>query len=31
MKYTIYGFSQEKAIEFGLDDRDLMLLRWFVD
>ena len=31
MKYTIHGFSQQKAIEYGLDDRDLMILRWFVD
>ena len=31
MKYTIHGFSQQKAIELGLDDRDLMILRWFVD
>lgn len=31
MKYTIYGFSQLHATEMGLDDRDLMVLRWFVD
>ena len=31
MKYTIHGFSQQRAIELGLDDRDLMILRWFVD
>ena len=31
MKYTIHGFSQQKAIELGLDDRDLIILRWFVD
>ena len=31
MEYTIYGFSQQRAIELGLDDRDLMILRWFVD
>lgn len=31
MKYTIFGFSQERAISLGLDDRDLMILRWFVD
>ena len=31
MKYTNHGFSQQKAIELGLDDRDLMILRWFVD
>ena len=31
MKYTLQGFSQAKAIELGLDDRDLMILRWFID
>ena len=31
MKYTIEGFSQEKAIEYGLDIEDLIILRWFVD
>lgn len=31
MKYTIEGFSQEKAIEYGLDIEDLVILRWFVD
>lgn len=31
MKYTIFGFSQSKAVEFGLDLIDLQLLRWFVD
>ena len=31
MKYTTHGFCQQKAIELGLDDRDLMILRWFVD
>lgn len=31
MKYTLFGFSQAKAIEYGLDDRDLLILRWFVD
>ena len=31
MKYTIHGFSQQKAIELGLDDRDLMILRSYVD
>ena len=31
MKYNLYGYSQQKAIELGLDDRDLMILRWFVD
>ncbi len=31
MKYTIEGFSQEKAIELGLDLEDLLILRWIVD
>lgn len=31
MKYTIEGFSQEKAVELGLTSEDLVLLRWFVD
>lgn len=31
MKYTILGFSQMKAIEFGLDTEDLLILRWFID
>lgn len=31
MKYTILGFSQEKLTEFGLDLKDAMILRWFVD
>lgn len=31
MKYNLYGYSQQKAIELGLDDRDLMILRWFID
>lgn len=31
MKYTIEGFNQEKAIEYGLDVEDLIILRWFVD
>lgn len=31
MKYTIEGFSQEKAIEYGLDVEDLLILRWFTD
>lgn len=30
MEYTIHGFSQENAIKLGLDDRDLLILRWFV-
>ena len=31
MEYVVHGFSQEKAIELGLDDRDLLILRWFVN
>jgi hypothetical protein len=31
MKYTLHGFSQRVAIELGLDNDDLALLRWFVD
>ena len=31
MKHTLHGFSQKNAIDLELDDRDLMILRWFVD
>ena len=31
MKYTIEGFDQKTAIEYGLDVTDLTILRWFVD
>ena len=31
MEYVVHGFSQEKAIELGLDDRDLLILRWFIN
>ena len=31
MKYTIHGFSQERALQLGLDEKDLMILRWFID
>ena len=31
MKYTILGFSQEKALELGFDVDDLLIIRWFVD
>lgn len=31
MKYTIEGFSQEKLVEYGLDAKDAILLRWIVD
>lgn len=30
LEYSIHGFSQEKAIELELDDRDLLILKWFV-
>ncbi len=31
MKYTVNGFLQEKLIEYELDDKDAILLRYFVD
>ena len=31
MKYTIEGYSQEKAIELGLNLEDLIVLRWIQD
>jgi len=31
MKFTHLGFSQKIAIQLGLDDKDLAILRWFVD
>lgn len=31
MKFTLDGFSQQKAIEIGLDNTDLRLLRYFID
>lgn len=31
MRYSVHGFSQSKAIEYGLNNDDLLLLRWFVD
>lgn len=31
MKYTIEGFNQEKAIEYGLNVSHLVILRWIVD
>jgi len=31
MKFTIHGFSQQKAIDLGLSNDDLLILRWFVD
>ena len=31
MKFTYMGFSQEKALEMDLDDKDLSILRYFID
>lgn len=31
MKFTIFGFSQNKLVEYGLDTNDAMILRWLVD
>lgn len=31
MKFTIEGFSQQRAVELGLSVEDLVILRWFVD
>lgn len=31
MKYTVEGYSQEKAIELGLNVEDLIILRWIQD
>ena len=31
MKFTFMGFSQAKALEMGLDDKDLAILRYFID
>ena len=31
MKFTHLGFSQRVAIDIGLDDKDLAILRWFID
>lgn len=31
MKYSIHGFSQPRAVELGLTNDDLLVLRWFVD
>ncbi|WP_338557843.1 hypothetical protein QJR60_09745 [Paraclostridium sordellii] len=30
MQHSIHVFSQEKSIELELDDRDLLILKWFV-
>ena len=31
MKYSIHGFFQPRAVELGLTNDDLLVLRWFVD
>jgi len=31
MKYSVHGFSQIRAVELGLTNNDLLVLRWFVD
>ena len=31
MKYNIHGFYQPRAVELGLSNDDLLVLRWFVD
>lgn len=31
MKYSIHGFYQVRAVELGLTNDDLLVLRWFVD
>jgi hypothetical protein len=31
MKYTLHGFSQETALELGISNDELALLRWFID
>ncbi len=31
MKYTILGFSQEELIKNGMDLKDALMLRWFID
>ena len=31
MKFNINGFSQEKLLEFKLDNDDSLILRWFID
>ncbi len=31
MKFTHLGFSQARAIKMELDDKDLAILRWFID
>ncbi len=31
MQYTIHGFNQAEAVKLGLNNDDLLILRWFVD
>ena len=31
MKYSVHGFYQPRAVELGLSNDDLLVLRWFVD
>ena len=31
MKYNVHGFYQPRAVELGLSNHDLLVLRWFVD
>ena len=31
LKFTFMGFLQSKAIEMNLDDKDLSILRYFID
>lgn len=31
MKYTIFQFNQKKAVEYGLNLKDLAILHWFTD
>lgn len=31
MKNTIHGFNQKELVEYGLDNDDALILRWFVD
>ena len=31
MKYTVEGFSQKALIDYGLDEKDALILRYFID
>ncbi|GMO61601.1 MAG: hypothetical protein Ta2A_07790 [Treponemataceae bacterium] len=31
MKWTVFGFNQQKLVDYGLDILDAAILRWFVD